>query len=456
MKASAKVLISLFIMFVITAIFPKQSSAQQDNVSFQVFYDELSPFGSWVNYSDYGYVWIPDAGPDFEPYLTEGHWIFTDYGWTWMSDYSWGWAPFHYGRWDYDQNFGWFWVPGNEWGPAWVTWRRADGYYGWAPMEPGISISISFNRPYDRNRDHWFFVRDRDFDRSDINHYYIGRSDEDRIIQRSTVINNTYNDNRRNTTYIAGPDRNDFQRSTGKQVNPVIIQEYNKPGQNLSNGRLQIYKPEVIKNNDRTTAPSRVTNLNEISKPSERRTTNPNGNVNPPDNSRREGQPDRVNRTQPPNTNPPKNSREVTHQDNIKSQNSNPPDNVRKDVRQDNVKPPENTPQNIRKEAPPVDVKQPNNNQPQNIRREAPPVDVKQPNNNQPQNIRKEAPPVNVKQPDNNQPQNIKKDNQQNNTNAPKTNRSDNTRRDKSNSAKSSAKDKKDQKKKSEDSKKDE
>ena len=438
MKTFAKVFVSLFIVIIITAIFPKQATAQQNNVSFQVFYDELSPFGSWVNYSDYGYVWIPDAGPDFEPYSTEGHWLFTDYGWTWMSDYRWGWAPFHYGRWDYDQNFGWFWVPGDQWGPAWVTWRRADGYYGWAPLEPGISITISFSRPYDRNRDHWIFVRDRDIDRSDINNYYVDRSDEDRIITRSSVVNNTYNDNRRNATYVAGPDRKDFQRSTGKQVNPVIIQEYNKPGQNLSDGRLQIYRPEVMKNKDQASAPSKVTNLNEVRRPSERKTTNPNGNLNPSNNSRREVPPNQdnskenvrdnrsgVNRdanppentrkeVQPKNSNPPNNTRQQTQQENIKPQNTNPPDNVRKDVRQDNVKPPDNPPQNIRREAPPVDVKQPN------------------------------------------QPQNIRKDNQENNSNAPKTNPSDNKRREKSVSAKSSAKDKKDQRKKSEDKKKDE
>ena len=96
MRTFVKVFVSLFIAFITTAIYPKQVSAQQSNVSFQVFYDQLSPFGEWVNYSNYGYVWIPDAGPDFEPYSTDGHWIFTEYGWTWMSDYSWGWAPFHY------------------------------------------------------------------------------------------------------------------------------------------------------------------------------------------------------------------------------------------------------------------------------------------------------------------------------------------------------------------------
>ncbi|MGC1389534.1 MAG: DUF6600 domain-containing protein [Bacteroidales bacterium] len=98
MKSIIKVSV-LFLIIIASVIFTKQASAQQSNVSFQVFYDQLSPYGDWVNYPNWGYVWIPDAGPDFVPYSTNGHWILTDFGWTWMSDYSWGWAPFHYGGW---------------------------------------------------------------------------------------------------------------------------------------------------------------------------------------------------------------------------------------------------------------------------------------------------------------------------------------------------------------------
>src|ERR1044071_4342023 len=97
--------------------------AQQATVSFQVFYDQLSPYGTWVNYQNYGYVWIPtDVPTGFRPYSTAGHWVYTDDGWTWVSDYTWGWAPFHYGNWFFDQTYGWMWVPDYEWAPAWVTW----------------------------------------------------------------------------------------------------------------------------------------------------------------------------------------------------------------------------------------------------------------------------------------------------------------------------------------------
>src|SRR5689334_19708930 len=98
---------------------PTTLPAQPTSVSFQLFYDQLSPYGAWVEYQNYGYVWVPDVDPGFSPYGTNGYWVYTDYGWTWVSDYSWGWAPFHYGRWVDDDLYGWLWVPDNEWGPAW-------------------------------------------------------------------------------------------------------------------------------------------------------------------------------------------------------------------------------------------------------------------------------------------------------------------------------------------------
>ena len=84
---------------------PSNTVASQagNQVNFQLFYDELSPYGSWIDYPSYGYVWIPLVDPGFVPYKTMGHWINTDAGWTWISDYNWGWAAFHYGRWGFDQ-----------------------------------------------------------------------------------------------------------------------------------------------------------------------------------------------------------------------------------------------------------------------------------------------------------------------------------------------------------------
>ena len=106
----------------------KQVFAQpQGSVSFDLFYDELSPYGHWDRDASYGDIWFPNAENNFRPYGTNGYWTMTEYGNTWVSNYDWGWAPFHYGRWVYTNHRGWGWIPGYEWGPAWVDRRSGGG-----------------------------------------------------------------------------------------------------------------------------------------------------------------------------------------------------------------------------------------------------------------------------------------------------------------------------------------
>jgi hypothetical protein len=292
---SLKIVALLAAMNLCIWIPPQDALAQQGSVSFGVFYDELSPYGQWVDYPGYGNVWIPSTGSDFAPYSSNGYWIWTEYGWTWVSGYSWGWAPFHYGRWDYDNQYGWFWIPDNEWGPAWVSWRRSPGYYGWAPMQPGISLSVSFGSEYTVPHDRWRFVRDRDFSRTDINRYYINRSKNVTIINNSSVIKRTYIDQNRHSTYVSGPDRADVQTSTRRTIQPIVIHDNEKPGQNLRNGQLQIYRPQVQINdaNGRRPAPANVVHLKDVKRPAERNAANPIPNVKPGDNNRKNVQPAR-------------------------------------------------------------------------------------------------------------------------------------------------------------------
>src|SRR5258708_24450962 len=55
------------------------------------------------------------------------------------------WACYHYGSWLYDPAYGWVWIPGTEWAPAWVVWREAPDYIGWAPCGPGgVAVSDTF------------------------------------------------------------------------------------------------------------------------------------------------------------------------------------------------------------------------------------------------------------------------------------------------------------------------
>ena len=84
-----------------------------NNVSFQTFYDQLSNQGTWIQTNDYGYVWQPtENDPNWRPY-TYGHWVDSDAGMMWVSDEPFGWATYHYGRWVNLDNYGWVWVPGD-------------------------------------------------------------------------------------------------------------------------------------------------------------------------------------------------------------------------------------------------------------------------------------------------------------------------------------------------------
>jgi hypothetical protein len=270
-------MLTLFAALNVSAwIIPQESFAQQTSVSFQLFYDELSPYGMWVDYPNYGYVWIPNGEPGFSPYATAGHWVFTNDGWTWFSEYPWGWAPFHYCRWDYNNGYWWVLVPDNEWGPAWVSWRSSPGYYGWAPLSPGISVNIAFGRDYHERSERWNFVRDRDIARSDIGRHYVNRTNNVTIIKNSTMIMNTQKDTKRNAAYITGPNRDDVQKMTHTSIKAVAIRENDKPGQHLGNGELQIYRPQVQKNssNGRNPVPSKVTKLNDVKPAPERNAVN--------------------------------------------------------------------------------------------------------------------------------------------------------------------------------------
>lgn len=228
---------------------PAPPPANPDDVSYQTFYDQLSPYGQWIQDPDYGYVWMPEAGPDFKPYATNGHWVYTDEGWAWDSGYPWGWAAFHYGRWFFRDGYGWMWMPGNEWAPAWVSWRNSDDYYGWAPMEPGISVSVAYSSGYNPPPHYWCFVPHQYVASPQVNNYYVRETNNVTIINRTTVINNVtvINNNNHfgNNRYGAGPDPGEVGRFSGRQLRPTPIRDSRAPGGNVSGGGFAVYRPRV-------------------------------------------------------------------------------------------------------------------------------------------------------------------------------------------------------------------
>jgi hypothetical protein len=230
--------------FMLMALAPGKSTAQDYYISDQDFYDNLSPYGVWVYDPQYGDMWVPDVDENFRPYATRGYWVLTEYGNTWVSDYPWGWATFHYGRWVFDDYYGWAWIPGYEWAPAWVSWRQTAGYYGWAPLTPNISIDISFGGGYTIPDNYWVFAPQTYINSPRIYDYYVPHTRVVNIIRNTTVINNVYSrDNRR---YIAGPRMQDIERVTRTRPRIYNINDANKPGAvNIRNKTVNIYRPAV-------------------------------------------------------------------------------------------------------------------------------------------------------------------------------------------------------------------
>jgi hypothetical protein len=261
---------------------PAPEPAAEPAVSYQSFYDDLSPYGTWINYPGYGYVWMPDAGPDFKPYSTNGNWVYTDAGWTWSSDYNWGWATFHYGRWFFEQGFGWMWVPGSEWAPAWVSWRGGGDYYGWAPLGPNVSVDValgSYNPPVT----YWNFVPRQYMGNPGWHNYYVNDSRNVTIINNTKIINNYSGSNRARYAYAPGPDPREVSRVSGAEVRPVQIREANTPGSRVSGNQFNIYRPRVSETpagrNDAASrpVPARVKPFSEL-RPA---VQNPNTNTRP-------------------------------------------------------------------------------------------------------------------------------------------------------------------------------
>ncbi len=110
------------------------AAAGEEDVA--MFYSALMPYGSWVDYGDYGPVWYPTSvSSDWRPYVN-GRWVPTEEGWVFETDEAWGWATYHYGNWFPTAEYGWVWAPGSTWYPSTVAWRANEEYVGWAPMPP--------------------------------------------------------------------------------------------------------------------------------------------------------------------------------------------------------------------------------------------------------------------------------------------------------------------------------
>ncbi len=138
--------------------------------SVDVFYDQLSPYGVWVDDAELGRVFIPEQA-QYVPY-TNGHWEYTDIGFVWVSDEPFAWATSHYGRWAYSNAYNrWAWLPDTQWGPAWVEWRETGDYFGWAPLAPDVVINVGYQPPIEA----WHYCPAAHITDVNIVNYYVPR-----------------------------------------------------------------------------------------------------------------------------------------------------------------------------------------------------------------------------------------------------------------------------------------
>ncbi|HLH52103.1 MAG TPA: DUF6600 domain-containing protein [Verrucomicrobiae bacterium] len=240
---------------------PVYVSSPPPEVSY--FYDDLTPYGTWVQLEGVGWCWQPRVvviNHGWRPYCDSGHWVYTDAGWFWQSDYSWGWAAFHYGRWHLHERCGWVWLPDRVWAPAWVTWRYEGDHCGWAPLPPhadfdlhlgfrfnGVRVAANFD--FGLRPDHFTFIAMRDFHDHDFAHHRLPPTEVTRIYNNTTVINNYVVNNNTIVNQGIKPDR--VAAATHTPIHKVAIRDVPTGSppmaatRSSAKGDLMVYRPQL-------------------------------------------------------------------------------------------------------------------------------------------------------------------------------------------------------------------
>jgi len=224
------------------------------------FYNNLSPYGTWIEINNGVVVWRPTIiRLDWSPYQ-DGRWIWTNDGWYWNSYEPFGNITYHYGRWYFDDYYGWLWYPDYDWAPAWVEWRYDDDYIGWAPLSPYASFSIStgifFSYTYYAPYYHWHFVTYKHFCNPYVYNYYVPTKQKYRIYSNTKYRTNYGYDNGR--IQNRGVDVNYIRVRSGQKITRRDILTVNNPRDlkenNLDDKNVRTFIPsrDELTRNERT------------------------------------------------------------------------------------------------------------------------------------------------------------------------------------------------------------
>ncbi len=218
------------------------------------FYDDLAPYGNWVDRPQHGWCFVPrHTRSDWRPYQA-GHWTLTDYGWTWASDEPYGWATYHYGRWSNDPDYGWEWVPGQQWGPAWVSWQEGGDYVGWAPLPPTAEFSGNYGVDFggvsfaaSLTPDSYLFVPERDFLSPRLGSYFVPQARIGGFWGQTRNYTNYRFENNRFINQGVPVDR--IQRVVGHNIPRYQVADLAEgqrhQREELRGNRLGLFRPEV-------------------------------------------------------------------------------------------------------------------------------------------------------------------------------------------------------------------
>lgn len=245
-----------------------------NTVSFQSFYDLLSPVGEWIQVSkddvdeemgdgngqgngliadgdNLVFIWKPSVTDvQWKPY-TDGKWVYSSQGWVWSSNDHWGWAVYHYGRWWNSKKLGWVWMPGYVWAPAWVMWRVDDNYVGWAPLSPRAKWKITagitdVNYRYKYNDADWVFVDKSKF-ADEINRGNIVVSEKNGgLVAGSKTILNIKSEN--DAIIHSGPDAGEIEKATGNPVRERTLKFVNDRSRvQIGENDISLYREPLVK-----------------------------------------------------------------------------------------------------------------------------------------------------------------------------------------------------------------
>jgi hypothetical protein len=305
------------------------------NVDYKTFYDDLKPYGTWiqVNLSDSGgvlsskpdekelseilrtmlgikeakadvdvswgafYIWKPspslavsiaagDPGPGMYVPYTNGQWVYSDYGWYFRAATPYEEIVHHYGRWVFVPSEGWMWIPGSVWAPAWVEWEEDDDFIGWAPCEPTVYFEANyFPEPFYRDYNFVVVERNHFLDPNIYNssHIYWEKEHRNEYRDMQRINGLVYRDK---GLFNRGPDVNRFSKDFPDKTKPVNINMVsNKNEVQYKNNKYNVYTPKVSYRNipqltkNENNRISLDKNLNSKGKKSERSLTNPNNIV---------------------------------------------------------------------------------------------------------------------------------------------------------------------------------